>query len=116
MDIIIADVGATVKKVTLVGKLDIDGAEKIGLPLAAAAGSRANLLIDMAGVVFLSSIGIRHLVLAAKTVARRAGKVVLLDPTPAVSEVLAISGLESLLPIARSEAEAQALLAGGSAG
>jgi anti-anti-sigma factor len=116
MEITVSDFGEVGKLVTLVGRLDILGAEKIDLPLAVVAGSRTSIVIDMGEVDFIASIGIRHLVLAAKTVARRAGKVVLLDPTPAVSEVLAISGLESLLPIARSEAEAQALLAGGSAG
>lgn len=112
MEIIISDAGETVKKVILVGKLDIAGAERIGLPLAAAAGSRTNLMIDMTGVVFISSIGIRHLVMAAKTVARGAGKLVLLDPTPMVTEVLTVSGLGELLPIVRSEAEAHTVFAG----
>lgn len=115
MEITILDMGEMVKRVTLVGKLDIDGAERIGLPLAAAAGSRANLMIDMTGVVFIASIGIRHLVMAAKTVSRRSGKLVLLDPTPAVTEVLTVAGLDTLLPIVRSEAEAQTLF-GGPAG
>jgi anti-anti-sigma factor len=112
MEIVISNAGDTVKRVTLVGKLDIAGAERIGLPLAAAAGSRTNLIIDMTGVVFIASIGIRHLVMAAKTVTRGAGKLVLLDPTPMVTEVLTISGLNELLPIVRSEAEAETLFAG----
>jgi anti-anti-sigma factor len=88
------------------------GAEAIGLPLAAAAGSRANIIVDMAGVDFIASIGIRHLVMAAKAVARGAGKLVLLSPTPLVAEVLAVSGLEQLLPMVRSEGEARAAFAG----
>jgi len=116
MEITISDIGETVKKVTLVGKLDIDGAERIGLPLAAAAGSRSNLMIDMTAVVFISSIGIRHLVMAAKTVARGAGRLVLLDPNPAVTDVLVVAGLDALLPIVRSEAEARTVFAGGARG
>jgi anti-anti-sigma factor len=108
MEIIIADLGQTTKKVTLVGRLDIMGAEKIGLPLAAAAGSRGNIVVDMIGVDFIASIGIRHLVMAAKAVARGSGKLVLLDPTPMVTEVLVVAGLAQLLPIVRSEAEAWA--------
>jgi anti-anti-sigma factor len=106
MEIIIADLGQTTKKVTLVGRLDITGAEKIGLPLAAAAGARGNIMVDMMGVDFIASIGIRHLVMAAKAVARGSGKLVLLDPTPMVTEVLVVAGLEQLLPIVRSEEEA----------
>ncbi len=112
MQITVTDLDAATKRVTLVGKLDIVGAEAIGLPLAAAAGSRANIIVDMAGVDFIASIGIRHLVMAAKAVARGAGKLVLLSPTPMVAEVLTVSGLGQLLPMVRSEDEARAAFAG----
>jgi anti-anti-sigma factor len=115
MEITITDFGDTVKKVTLVGKLDIMGAEQIGLPLAAVAGSRSNLVIDMIGVDFIASIGIRHLVMAAKTVARGDGKLVLLAPNPMVTEILVIAGLDQLLPIVRSEGEARAAFGSASA-
>ena len=64
----------------------------------------------MMGVDFIASIGIRQLVLAAKTVARGAGKLVLLNPNPFVTEVLVTAGLDGLLPIVRSETEARAAL------
>ena len=112
MDITVSEFGKVGKKVTLVGKLDIAGAERIELPLAAAAGSRQSLVVDMMGVDFIASIGIRHLVLAAKAVARGNGKFVLLNPTPLVTEVLVTAGLEQLLPIVRSEDEARAALGG----
>jgi anti-anti-sigma regulatory factor len=50
--------------------------------------------------------------MAAKAAARSAGKLVLLGPTPMVTEVLVVSGLEQLLPIVRSEDEARAAFAG----
>jgi anti-anti-sigma factor len=99
-------------KVTLVGKLDIAGAEVIDLPLATVAGTKANIVVDMVGVDFIASIGIRHLVMAAKAVARGSRKLVLLDPTPMVTEVLVTAGLVDFLPIARSEDEARAVLTG----
>jgi anti-anti-sigma factor len=101
-------VPGAVTKVTLVGRLDILGAEKIGLPLAAVAGARGNVVVDMTGVDFIASIGIRHLVMAAKAVARGSGKLVLLDPNPMVTDVLVVAGLDQLLPIVRSEDEARA--------
>lgn len=113
MDIVISEFADGVSKVKLTGKLDITGAEKIDLPLAVAAGKRENLIIDMSGVDFIASIGIRHLVMAAKAVARGSGKLVLLDPNPLVTEVLITSGLEQILPIVRSEDEARAALAIG---
>jgi stage II sporulation protein AA (anti-sigma F factor antagonist) len=111
MKMSVSQFGELGTKVVLVGKLDISGAEKIDVPLATVAGSRGNIVVDMAGVDFIASIGIRHLVMAAKTVARKSGMLVLLDPNPIVTEVLFTSGLQDLLPIVRSEDEARAMLA-----
>ncbi len=114
MQITISELDSSTKKVTLTGKLDIAGAQVIETPLAAVAGARGNVVIDMAGVDFISSIGIRHLVIAAKAIARGAGKLVLLAPTPMVTEVLVSTGLEQILPIVTSENDARALFTGTS--
>jgi anti-sigma B factor antagonist len=108
----ISEFGNVGTKITLVGKLDIGGAEKVDLPLAAAAGTRGNIVVDMSGVGFIASTGIRHLVIAAKTVAGGSGKLVLLDPTPMVTAMLITLGLDDVLPIVRSEDEARAVFAG----
>ena len=110
MEITVTDFGELGKLVTLVGRLDILGAEKIDLPLAVVAGSHTNIIVDMSGVDFIASIGIRHLVLAAKTVARNSRILVLLNPKPVVSDVLVTAGLATILPIVRSEQEAVATL------
>ena len=112
MKITISEFGSVGTKVTLVGKLDIAGAEVIDLPLATVAGQKRNVVIDMGQVDFIASIGIRHLVMAAKAVARGSSRLVLLDPTPFVTEVLVTAGLETMLPIVRSEDEARAALTG----
>src|SRR5580700_3027821 len=100
MQIVVNDAGSTAT-ITMVGRLDILGAEAVALPLATLSGSKNGLYIDMSGVTFVASIGLRHLVSAAKAVGRRGGKVVLLNPTPAVAEVITTSGLTGLLPIER---------------
>ncbi len=64
----------------------------------------------MLAVDFIASIGIRHLVIAAKTVARNSRKLILLSPNALVTEVLLTAGLQDLLPIARSDDEAKSLL------
>jgi anti-sigma B factor antagonist len=110
MEMSISQFGDLGTKVILFGKLDISGAEKIDVPLANLADSQGNIVVDMSGVDFIASIGIRHLVMAAKKVARGAGMLVLLDPNPIVTEVLFTSGLQAILPIVRSEDEARAAL------
>jgi anti-sigma B factor antagonist len=109
MQVTVSDFGAG-KRVTLTGKLDIAGADKLDLPLAAIAGERQSVVVDMGAVDFIASIGIRHLVMAAKAIARGNGRFVLLNPTPFVTEVLTTSGLQQILPIVRSEDEARAAL------
>jgi anti-anti-sigma factor len=98
MQIAIQDDGSAAT-VTMTGRLDISGAEVIALPLATLSGSKNALFVDMAGVTFIASIGLRHLVSAAKALGRRGGRLVLLNPNTTVSEVIATSGLAGLLQI-----------------
>ncbi len=100
MEIAINDAGSTAT-VKLIGRLDISGAESIDLTLATLSGSKSRLLIDMAGVTFIASIGLRHLVTAARAVQRRGGRLILLNPTVAIAEVIMASGLTEFLPIER---------------
>jgi anti-sigma B factor antagonist len=101
MQIVIDDTGTTAT-VVLNGRLDIAGADVVALPLATLSGAKEALIIDMAGVTFIASIGLRHLVSAAKAVGRRGGRLVLLNPNDVVSEVIVTSGLGDLLPIERA--------------
>jgi anti-anti-sigma factor len=98
MEIAVNDSGAAAT-VVLTGRLDISGAEVVALPLATLSGGKTSLKIDMAGVTFVASVGLRHLVMAAKTLRRRGGTLVLINPTIAVAEVITISGLRDLLPV-----------------
>ncbi len=109
MEIVTSEIGGATARVALSGRFDNAAAEVIGL-LAALAGAKRGLIIDMSGVTFLASIGIRHLVSAAKTLSRRNGRLVLLNPTTMVMEVLTASGLTNLLPIVHSESEAATAL------
>jgi anti-anti-sigma factor len=110
MEITVSDFGMSAAKVVLVGTLDIVGADKIDMPMAALAGTRRNVVVDMTGVDFIASIGIRHLVMAAKAIARGHGKLVILAPNPAVTAVLVSAGVDDIMPIVASESEAQATL------
>ena len=110
MDITTSKFGDIGTRVVLAGKLDTAGAQKIAAPLAAVAGGRTNVVVDMVAVDFITSIGIRELVKAAKTVARASRLLVLLDPNPVIRQILVTAGLTDLLPIVRSEDEARIVL------
>jgi len=98
MQITIDDQGATAR-VALAGRLDIAGADAIALPLATLSGAKQSVVIDMAGVTFIASIGLRHLVSAAKALARRGGSLKLVNANPVVVEVITSAGLTQMLPI-----------------
>ena len=86
--------------VTLTGRLDIAGARAVDLPLAAQVTTQgARVIVDLSGVTFLSSLGIRSLLTPAKTARARGGELVLLDPQPAVLEVLTLAGLGKIIRI-----------------
>jgi len=106
----VSDFGDVGKRVTLVGRLDILGCGKIDLPLAVVAGSGTSIVVDLGGVDFLGSLAMRHLVLAAKAVARKSRSLVLINPRPLVRDVLTKAELVTILPIVQSEDEAKAAL------
>jgi len=48
-----------IKKITLQGRMDIDGTQKIDMKFTAVTASEsANVIVDLSGVEFISSIGI----------------------------------------------------------
>jgi anti-anti-sigma factor len=110
MQISIDDEGQNAK-VALVGRLDIQGAEVVALPLATLSGAKQNLLLDMSQVSFLASIGIRHLVTATKALARKGGQLILIGSQEPIREVLTTAGLASMIAMVKSETEARAMLA-----
>ena len=112
MDVLVVSDSNSTARVAFVGKLDIQGAEAISLPLATLSGAKRNVVIDMSGVNFIASIGIRHLMSATKVLARRGGRLVLLKPTAPVLEVLQTSGITDLISVAASEDEVSVLVDG----
>jgi len=106
---ILDDTGPTAK-LSLQGKLDIAGADEVAAPLASLSSTKRDLLIDMAGVTFLTSPGIRQLVAASRALARAGGRLVLLKPNETVVDVLRVTGVCDLMTIVASEGEAAAAL------
>jgi anti-anti-sigma factor len=110
VEVTVSDFGDAGKRVTLAGRLDILGAEEIDLPLSVVVGSGTGIVVDLRGVGFIGSLAMRHLVIAAKTVARRSRSLVLLNPRPLVRDALTKAGLITILRIVESEDEAEAVL------
>ena len=86
--------------IKLGGKLDIIGTGEIETKFTGyCSGDNVRVVVDLSEVDFLASIGIRLLMLTAKSIATRGGKMVLLNPIPEVHSVLEITGIPSIIPI-----------------
>jgi len=99
MNLSVEEIDGGVTKVTLDGRLDIEGAAAVDLRMNVVAGSAQRLLVDLAGVTFLGSMGLRSIVVPAQAVKRRGGKTVLFAPVPLVEEVLNTANISAVLPV-----------------
>src|ERR1051326_4855163 len=106
MAIAIHDLEGDVTKVIMSGRIDIAGAREIEMPMAVVAGSRRAVVVDLSAVEFLASLGLGGIVVSAKSIFSKRGKIVLLKPRPEVEEVITTTGIDELIPIFHNEAEA----------
>jgi anti-anti-sigma factor len=99
MDMNLEELGGGVTLAVLRGRLDVAGAGAIELKFNATAGARKGLVVDLSGINFIASMGMRLLLIAGKTMAARGGKMALLAPPPEVASVLRTAGIDSVIPI-----------------
>jgi anti-anti-sigma factor len=100
-----------VQQVTLKGRLDSvtsSGLEKSLQPLFEATGTRT--LVDFSGLSYVSSAGLRVILMAAKRAKQSQGKLVLCGLLPHVREVFEISGFLKILDVVDDRAAALAHL------
>ncbi len=89
-----------ISAIKLIGILDVQGVGAIETKFAGySTGDNAKVLVDLAEVEFLTSIGIRLLVTTAKSIANRGGKMVILNPNENVKGVLEMTGIMDIIPI-----------------
>jgi anti-anti-sigma factor len=102
-----------VLKVGLHGRMDIAGVEAISLPLTsltAPAGRR--VIVDLSGVDFLASIGVRTLLQNARALSLRGGAMALCGAVPIVAQVLESAGVKNVVPVSPDLEAARATLPG----
>lgn len=113
MQIQVEELNNGISLIKLDGTLDIMGANEIEIKFSGyCSGDNARVIVDMAGVNYLASIGIRLLMLNAKAMASRNGKMVLLNPIPDVLSVLEITGIPAIIPIYSKIESAETILLG----
>jgi len=112
MDLRIEQLAGNITRAVPVGRWDIAGAAEIDLRLAAVAGSGRPVILDLAEVSYISSMGIRAIIMSAKAARLKGGRLVLLAPNHNVEEALNAVRVPDIVPLCRSLDEATAALAG----
>jgi anti-sigma B factor antagonist len=92
--------------VKLSGPLDIAGAGEIDMPFSVISGKHNKVVVDLAEVSFLASIGIRVLVKAARAIGNRKGRLVVFSPTDEARKVLRSTGIDTIIPVVADQTAA----------
>jgi anti-anti-sigma factor len=111
MEMLVEELPGAITKIVLRGRLDSSGAVEIELPFNTIATDKRKIAVDLTAVTFLSSYGVRLLLVGAKVCAAKGGKLVILCPEGHVAKVLRIARFDALAPIFESEEAALSALA-----
>jgi anti-sigma B factor antagonist len=96
-------------KVSLHGRMDIAGVDAIAMQLTAVtAPVGRRVIIDLSGVDFLASIGVRSILQNARAMSLRGGALAVCCARPVVAEVLESAGVGNVVPVAADLSAARA--------
>ena len=94
-----------------IGRLDNETSAEFQNKLLFALAAGGVILVDFSGVEYISSAGLRALMMAAKKAKAGSGKIAVAALTPMVKEIFAISRFALIVQVFDSIAEAAAALA-----
>lgn len=83
----------------LSGEIDPQTTDQLDAAIDGALGTSAHLVLDLAGVTFIDSAGLRSLIRAHRLTSESSGSLVLRAPRPSTLRVLEITGLTDELTI-----------------
>lgn len=102
------DVGADLRRISVSGRLDMEGTDTVSARLMELVEApKRGVVVDLCAVQFIASVGIRVLLASAKAVQKRGGKlaiVVARGSTVAIS--LDVTGVDELIPVFTDMTEA----------
>ncbi|HEY7513314.1 MAG TPA: STAS domain-containing protein [Thermoanaerobaculia bacterium] len=102
-----------VRMIRLKGRLDLEGSDAVDLKLTSlAAVKKGSVIVDLAEVEFLSSIGVSVIVRVARALSAKEGRLVLLSPRPNVADVLARTQIDQIIPVFGDFASARTAVLG----
>ncbi len=109
MSLSFQDGGANLRRITISGRLDMEGTDSVSAQLLELVEApKKGVVIDLSALRFLASVGIRALIASAKSVQQRGGKlVVVVSQGSSVSMSLEATGVDALIPVFTNVADAE---------
>ena len=109
MSITHTDVGDNLRRIVILGRLDLPGTESVAGELEKlTAAPKKGVVVDVSSLKFLASLGIRALLKSAKAVEERGGRMVLVvGNNSRVAMSLEATGVSDVLPTFKSNDEAE---------
>lgn len=112
MDMQVSEIGGNVTCIRLNGRLDAPGADSIDTRFTAAVVTQArDAVIDLSGVSFVASMGIRLLIASARGLRLKGANLILFGAQELVYSALDQAALDQIIPIVATEQEALEQLA-----
>jgi anti-sigma B factor antagonist len=95
--------------VSVAGEIDVATAAQFREQLASViSGGARRVVVDLARVTFMASAGIGVLTGTHRVLAAQSGSLVLASPSPAAGRVLSLAGVDQVIPVTGSVADAVA--------
>jgi anti-sigma B factor antagonist len=113
MELNLENLNDSTKVIVLTGRMDFTGTQEIDMKFTGhTASSNQHVLVDMSGVEFVASIGIRTLVTNAKALKLKDRKMILFGLQDNVAKVLDTAGITAIIPACGTREEALQKLEG----
>src|SRR4051794_5103232 len=111
MDIFQSTSDTGILTLTVSGRIDADTTAAVGetVDRCIDAGNH-KIVLDLSGVDYVTSVGLRALILGAKRLAPLGGRMVLCAPQERVLKLLELAGFTSIFKIASTRDQAEELL------
>ncbi len=110
MDMNVVEAADGVTHVVLDGRFDIAGAQAVDSRFSALADSSKSLVVDLTKVPFIASLGVRTLMVSAKTLIRRGADMAVCGADENVEKVLRSTGFDEIVDLYPDFASAAAAL------
>lgn len=107
MDIEVSEIDGKLTCIRLAGRLDSPGVDRIETRFTAAVvAQKRHAVVDLSGVSFLASMGIRMLISSGRALDLKGSKMALYGATDLVKTVLDHVALDQIIPVAATQREA----------